>query len=154
MRQTTHVINTRLSAGGKLVIVNLQKTPKDKKSALLIRGRADEVMKTVMDRLQIPIPVYMAGHLPYTPFTDVRWQRGHFCGGQSEQRTWARVHNALGPVCGRFLSGESASGRASLLWHRFAARPLPSSRLCCTLIESSDTVYLSVSESEECWSSL
>lgn len=38
------------------MIVNLQKTPKDSKATLLIRGRADEVMRAVMARLQIPIP--------------------------------------------------------------------------------------------------
>jgi hypothetical protein len=35
------------SAGGKLVIVNLQKTPKDKKATLLIHGKTDMVMKQV-----------------------------------------------------------------------------------------------------------
>jgi len=34
-------------AGGKLVIVNLQSTPKDKKATLLIHGKTDEVMKQV-----------------------------------------------------------------------------------------------------------
>lgn len=48
-----------LCAGGRLVIVNLQKTPKDKKAALLIRGRADEVMRAVMRRLQIHIPPFV-----------------------------------------------------------------------------------------------
>jgi mono-ADP-ribosyltransferase sirtuin 6 len=46
-------------AGGKLVIVNLQKTPKDKHAALLLRGRADEVMRAVMSRLQIPVPPFV-----------------------------------------------------------------------------------------------
>lgn len=46
-------------AGGQLVIVNLQKTPKDKKAALLIRGKADEVMRAAMSRLQIPIPAFV-----------------------------------------------------------------------------------------------
>lgn len=46
-------------AGGKLVIVNLQKTPKDKHAVLLIRGRADEVMRAVMSRLQIPVPPFV-----------------------------------------------------------------------------------------------
>ena len=48
-----------LCAGGRLVIVNLQKTPKDKKAALLIRGKADEVMRVVMSRLQIHIPPFV-----------------------------------------------------------------------------------------------
>ena len=41
------------------MIVNLQKTPKDKKAALLIHGRADEVMRAIMNRLQIPIPPFV-----------------------------------------------------------------------------------------------
>ena len=41
------------------MIVNLQKTPKDKKAALLIRGKADEVMRAVMSSLQIPVPAFV-----------------------------------------------------------------------------------------------
>ena len=41
------------------MIVNLQKTPKDKKAALLIHGRADEVMRVIMSRLQIPITPFV-----------------------------------------------------------------------------------------------
>ena len=41
------------------MIVNLQKTPKDKHAVLLIRGRADEVMRAVMSRLQIPVPPFV-----------------------------------------------------------------------------------------------
>lgn len=46
-------------AGGKMVIVNLQATPKDKSAALLIRGRVDEVISGVMSRLQRTIPPYV-----------------------------------------------------------------------------------------------
>ena len=42
--------------GGKLVIVNLQKTPLDSYAALVIHGKCDEVMAKVMQKLQIPIP--------------------------------------------------------------------------------------------------
>mmetsp|Transcript_37356 Transcript_37356/g.105395 ORF Transcript_37356/g.105395 Transcript_37356/m.105395 type:complete len:475 (-) Transcript_37356:369-1793(-) len=48
-----------VKSGGKLVIVNLQKTPKDKKASLLIRGRSDEVMKAVMEQLGTPIPSFI-----------------------------------------------------------------------------------------------
>ena len=33
-----------LKGGGKLVIVNLQKTPKDKKASMVIHAKADDVM--------------------------------------------------------------------------------------------------------------
>ena len=74
------------------MIVNLQKTPKDKKAALLIRGRADEVMKTVMSRLQIPIPVYMRQDtfLIHTSQTS---------GGSEGISMEARVSSAHGPDC-------------------------------------------------------
>ena len=45
-------------SGGKLVIVNLQKTPKDKKASLVLHTRVDDLMREVMQRCQIPIPVY------------------------------------------------------------------------------------------------
>ena len=45
-------------AGGKLVIVNLQNTPKDKKASLVIHARCDEVMQQLMSQLQLPIPSY------------------------------------------------------------------------------------------------
>ncbi|KAL1515666.1 hypothetical protein AB1Y20_002283 [Prymnesium parvum] len=45
--------------GGKLVIINLQRTPKDGKASLVIHRKADEVMRRVMQTLQIPIPPYV-----------------------------------------------------------------------------------------------
>lgn len=44
--------------GGKLVIINLQKTPKDKKASLVIHARCDAVMQAVMSKLGLSIPVY------------------------------------------------------------------------------------------------
>ena len=40
-------------AGGKLVIVNLQKTPKDRRAALVLRACADRVMATLMAALAL-----------------------------------------------------------------------------------------------------
>jgi len=48
-----------VKGGGKLVIVNLQKTPKDKSAHLLIRGRADEVMRGALQRLGMPVPPFV-----------------------------------------------------------------------------------------------
>merc|ERR1740139_1508381 len=42
--------------GGKLVIVNLQKTPLTPKATLHIHATTDVVMESLMDRLQISIP--------------------------------------------------------------------------------------------------
>jgi hypothetical protein len=41
---------------GKLVIVNLQKTPLDAYAALNIHAKCDDVMNRLMDKLNIPIP--------------------------------------------------------------------------------------------------
>eukprot|EP00249_Psilotum_nudum_P020192 c27598_g1_i2 orf=1021-1890(-) len=46
-------------AGGKMVIVNLQATPKDNKAALLIRARVDEVIAGVMQLLNLSIPPFV-----------------------------------------------------------------------------------------------
>ncbi|KAJ4725289.1 NAD-dependent protein like [Melia azedarach] len=48
-----------LRGGGKIVIVNLQKTPKDKKASLVIHGLVDKVIAGVMDWLHMSIPPYI-----------------------------------------------------------------------------------------------
>ncbi|XP_010536736.1 PREDICTED: NAD-dependent protein deacetylase SRT1 [Tarenaya hassleriana] len=47
-----------LRGGGKIVIVNLQKTPKDKKASLVIHGLVDKVVAGVMEMLNMQIPPY------------------------------------------------------------------------------------------------
>jgi hypothetical protein len=59
---------TKKSGGGKVCIVNLQKTPKDKKADLKINAKSDRVMSLLMDHLEYVIPrysrtdSYLAGH--------------------------------------------------------------------------------------------
>jgi mono-ADP-ribosyltransferase sirtuin 6 len=48
-----------VKAGGKLVIVNLQPTPKDTAASLVIRRRCDDVMRVVMAALQLQVPRYV-----------------------------------------------------------------------------------------------
>ncbi|GKV19361.1 hypothetical protein SLEP1_g29637 [Rubroshorea leprosula] len=48
-----------LRGGGKIVIVNLQKTPKDKKASLVIHGFVDKVIAGVMNLLNLRIPPYI-----------------------------------------------------------------------------------------------
>ncbi|XP_073010834.1 NAD-dependent protein deacetylase SRT1 [Typha latifolia] len=45
--------------GGKIVIVNLQPTPKDKKASLVIHGLVDKVIAGVMHILNLQIPPYI-----------------------------------------------------------------------------------------------
>jgi hypothetical protein len=46
-------------AGGALAIVNLQRTPKDRSASLLIRRRADDVMRAVCAGLGLSIPPFV-----------------------------------------------------------------------------------------------
>ncbi|GLC36450.1 hypothetical protein PLESTB_000149400 [Pleodorina starrii] len=45
--------------GGKMVIVNLQKTPKDRKASLIIRSRVDVVMALLLQELGTQVPPYI-----------------------------------------------------------------------------------------------
>ncbi|KAJ0986850.1 hypothetical protein J5N97_005206 [Dioscorea zingiberensis] len=66
--------------GGKIVIVNLQQTPKDKKASLVIHGLVDKVIAGVMQLLDFRIPPYIRidlvqlilRHVPKKK-TNVRW---------------------------------------------------------------------------------
>ncbi|WMV39991.1 hypothetical protein MTR67_033376 [Solanum verrucosum] len=67
-----------LKGGGKIVIVNLQKTPKDKKASLLIHGLVDknvyqysyeQVITGVMEFLSLRIPPFIRIDLLQTIFT-------------------------------------------------------------------------------------
>jgi mono-ADP-ribosyltransferase sirtuin 6 len=50
---------TTAAHGGKLIIVNLQKTPLTRKAAFQIHAHTDTVMEMLMKRLQIPIPNFL-----------------------------------------------------------------------------------------------
>jgi len=50
--------NPKKSGSGKLVIVNLQATPKDSRASVLIRAKTDIVMLGVARRLGLRVPVY------------------------------------------------------------------------------------------------
>ncbi|KAJ9568068.1 hypothetical protein OSB04_004034 [Centaurea solstitialis] len=58
-----------LRGGGKVVIVNLQKTPKDKKANLVIHGFVDKVIGGVMERLNMRIRPFVRIDLLQTIFT-------------------------------------------------------------------------------------
>jgi len=47
-----------VKSGGKLVLVNLQKTPKDRFAAIKIHAPVDKVILAVMAALDIPIPSF------------------------------------------------------------------------------------------------
>lgn len=58
-----HVPRKIAEKGGKLVIVNLQKTPLDELASLRIFCKTDELMATLLDRLEIP-------SMAFDPLTD------------------------------------------------------------------------------------
>ncbi|XVE50846.1 hypothetical protein DITRI_Ditri01bG0196700 [Diplodiscus trichospermus] len=58
-----------LRGGGKIVIVNLQKTPKDKKASLVIHAFVDKVIAGVMELLNMQIPPYIRIDLFQTVLT-------------------------------------------------------------------------------------
>ncbi|XP_059661261.1 NAD-dependent protein deacetylase SRT1-like isoform X1 [Cornus florida] len=61
-----------LRRGGKIVIVNLQRTPKDKKASLVIHGLVDKVISGVMHFLNLRIPPYVRVDLFQIIFTQFR----------------------------------------------------------------------------------
>ncbi|KAL9999827.1 putative histone deacetylase [Helianthus debilis subsp. tardiflorus] len=58
--------------GGKMVIVNLQQTPKDKRASLVIHGLVDKVMAEVLQLLNMPIAPYVRVDLFQIIFNHVR----------------------------------------------------------------------------------
>ncbi|XAR56794.1 hypothetical protein NMG60_11037390 [Bertholletia excelsa] len=58
-----------LRGGGKIVIVNLQKTPKDKKASLVIHGLVDKVITGVIEQLNLRIPPFIRIDLLQIIFT-------------------------------------------------------------------------------------
>ncbi|GLT57477.1 hypothetical protein SLA2020_304450 [Shorea laevis] len=58
--------NNCLHGGGMILIVNLQKTPEDKKAGLVIHGLVDKVISGVMGLLNLQIPPYIRIDLFHT----------------------------------------------------------------------------------------
>ncbi len=63
--------------GGKLVIINLQKTPKDKQADMKIHGKSDIIMKLLMQHLSLSIPPFVRKD---------RLRYGHLCKLASKKR--------------------------------------------------------------------
>ncbi|XP_076903188.1 NAD-dependent protein deacetylase SRT1-like, partial [Bidens hawaiensis] len=81
---------------GKMVIVNLQKTPKDKKASLLIHGLVDKVMAEVLQLVKMPIAPYVRVDL----FQLILNQTG--CVSESKYIKWSlkvvSVHGEKAPL--------------------------------------------------------
>jgi hypothetical protein len=52
------LVAAQTAENGKLVIVNLQKTPYHDSAALVIHGFCDTVMNMLMEKLKLPIPAF------------------------------------------------------------------------------------------------
>ncbi|KAK1431091.1 hypothetical protein QVD17_14315 [Tagetes erecta] len=85
-----------LRNGGKIVIVNLQETPKDKKASLVIRGFVDKVMAEVLQLLKMPIAPYVRVDLFQIIFNQFR------CVSESKYAKWSlrvtSVHGEKAPL--------------------------------------------------------
>ena len=82
-----------LRAGGRFVIVNLQKTPKDGKAHLLIRRRSDDVMRHLLTALSLTVPDYVR-----TDAVLVRHVQGNGSGGSGQLFT-VHVQSRHGAKC-------------------------------------------------------
>ncbi|XP_072022721.1 NAD-dependent protein deacetylase sirtuin-7-like isoform X2 [Amphiura filiformis] len=104
----------------KLYIVNLQWTPKDSQATLKINGKCDEVMKMVMDRLQLDVPVYQRSQDPIfslaiqlksaelKTFTTKMLQLSDMCNNNTD--TQILTDDNLKPVCDEQLVATSPGG--------------------------------------------
>jgi len=92
--QITPACNMPLRAtrrGGKLVIVNLQRTPKDAKAALVVRARVDAVMARVARTLGVAVP-------PYVRVDRVRVRHVLLDGGMRVELKLLSVHGDDAPL--------------------------------------------------------
>lgn len=119
--------------GGRMVVVNLQQTPKDKSAALLVRGRVDQVMRVVMRELQLPVPDYRR-HDCVMVAVDVAWPvewvraaaEGRQVGDPGPMPTAGLKKDDAGHV------GE---GREGVEAERPAKRPRASAQRVCVTVE-------------------
>lgn len=59
--------------GGKLVIVNLQKTPLDRHAALVIHGRIQKVMGMLMEKLNMQVPEFRINRYMKVNFKETKF---------------------------------------------------------------------------------
>jgi len=60
---------------GRLVIVNLQKTPLDDQAALIIHGMCDDVMRRVMEKMKLEVPLFTLRRLIQARIEEVKEKR-------------------------------------------------------------------------------
>ncbi|XP_031274522.1 NAD-dependent protein deacetylase SRT1-like isoform X2 [Pistacia vera] len=83
-----------LRGGGKIIIVNLQPTPKDKKASLVIHGLVDKVIAGVIHDLNLSIPPYVQVDLFQISLT----QFSRLSISENKYVKWAlRVDSVFGP---------------------------------------------------------
>ncbi|KAG9159966.1 hypothetical protein Leryth_005710 [Lithospermum erythrorhizon] len=84
-----------IRGGGKIVIINLQETPKDKKASLVIHERVDKIIRGVMAFLNLRIPPFVRIDLLQTILT-----RGY--SGDKKYVNWSiditSVHGKRAPL--------------------------------------------------------
>jgi mono-ADP-ribosyltransferase sirtuin 6 len=92
-----------VKAGGRLAIINLQKTPKDRRAQLVVHARVDGVMALLMQQLGMPIP-------PYTRQDRLRVRHELLLPGGSKAAARGKAAAAAGGEAG---GGEAGGGAGS-----------------------------------------
>nr|XP_027064735.1 NAD-dependent protein deacetylase SRT1-like isoform X3 [Coffea arabica]XP_027064736.1 NAD-dependent protein deacetylase SRT1-like isoform X3 [Coffea arabica]XP_027064737.1 NAD-dependent protein deacetylase SRT1-like isoform X3 [Coffea arabica]XP_027064738.1 NAD-dependent protein deacetylase SRT1-like isoform X3 [Coffea arabica] len=109
-----------LRGGGKIVIVNLQPTPKDKKAWLVVHGMVDQVMAGVMERLNCQISPYVRIDLFHVIFNQTH------CIGERKYTKWSlrviSVHGEKAPLS--FIKSVEVLSNFLLLKTVFPIAPL------------------------------
>lgn len=91
--------------GGKLVIINLQRTPLDRLAHLRIFARTDDVMRMVMAKLAIPIPPFLLTRHLMVQESEAKGGRSVTISGISSDNLPATFINGLS-VKGKAIEGE------------------------------------------------
>ncbi|CAN0081010.1 unnamed protein product [Pylaiella littoralis] len=102
----------------KMAIVNLQRTPKDARAAVVVRAKIDAAMRCVMEELSIPIPVYRRVETLVISHTSFRPS------GKNDRWKWAIVVGdaADGARCG-FVESMGVSFPGTKLSEALVADP-------------------------------
>ena len=105
-----------MHAGGKLVIINLQKTPKDKKANLVIHAKCDDIMSALMPQLQHPIPSYTRQDAVLVSHSLKRGK--HLLNGTQKYSCTISVESIHGPKCPMPLIQQiEVQFEVSMLWY-------------------------------------
>ncbi|CAM9116682.1 unnamed protein product [Discosporangium mesarthrocarpum] len=112
----------------KMVIVNLQATRKDKRATLVMRTTIDKVMKSLMEKLALPIPVYHRTEKVFVRHTSIE-EKG-------TKKRWTLSVGDEDGVCSGFISTVKVEFLDSNLKPTSLTRPFCLSRVTSLKVQS------------------